>query len=103
MLRRAVPLLSSAAWGSPAAVSPTPLQALTVKQPYKVVGSDAGLRSPTRKIQALRGRMSAIMEQMIGQKMAGVCSAKEKITTEVEGELTMARPAGACRSSLGTC
>ncbi|KAG2991554.1 hypothetical protein PC118_g5054 [Phytophthora cactorum] len=37
---------------------------------------------------------------MIGQKMVGGCSVKEKITTEVEGELTMARPAGACRSSL---
>ncbi|KAG2804392.1 hypothetical protein PC112_g18740 [Phytophthora cactorum] len=32
--------------------------------------------------------------------MVGGCSVKEKITTEVEGELTMARPAGACRSSL---
>ncbi|KAG3118212.1 hypothetical protein PI124_g3591 [Phytophthora idaei] len=110
MLRRAVSLLSAAAWGSLAAVLATLLQALTIKQPYEVVDTDAGVRCPTlvahqRKIQALMDRMKTMMEQTIGQKTVGGCSVKEKekITTEVEGELTMARPAGACRSSLGTC
>ncbi|KAG2782015.1 hypothetical protein Pcac1_g8377 [Phytophthora cactorum] len=33
--------------GLAGAVSVAPLQALTVKQPYEVVDSDAGVRSPT--------------------------------------------------------
>ncbi|KAG2822096.1 hypothetical protein PC116_g23272 [Phytophthora cactorum] len=50
--------------GLAGAVSVAPLQALTVKQPYEVVDSDAGVRSPTivthqRKIQAVMKRMES--------------------------------------------
>ncbi|RLN91963.1 hypothetical protein BBJ28_00018178 [Nothophytophthora sp. Chile5] len=49
-------------------------------------------RQNQRKIQALTDRMSAMMEQKIGQKMADVRSkVNAQIATEVEGELTVAR------------
>ncbi|KAI9922000.1 hypothetical protein PsorP6_001453 [Peronosclerospora sorghi] len=44
------------------------------------------------KIQALTDRMSTMMDQKIGQKLADVRSkVNEKIITKVEGELTVAR------------
>ncbi|RMX66753.1 hypothetical protein DD238_004821 [Peronospora effusa] len=48
-------------------------------------------RENHRKIEVLTDRMTTMMEQKIGQKMADVRSkVNEKIATEVEGELTVA-------------